>query len=77
MMVVPVTLKHLFCLAAIVWILLWLGALVTMGGLMGDSIQILSVFLGIAFLPPSLLYFLVFRFVPRIVKRFKKPATQL
>jgi hypothetical protein len=77
MMVVPVTLKHLFGLASIAWILVWLGALVTIGGLMGDSIQILSVFLGIALIPPSLLYFLLFHVMPRIVKRFKRPATQL
>jgi hypothetical protein len=60
-MVMLLTLKRLFDLVAIAWILLWLSARVTMGGLMGDSIPLLSVFLGIALIPPSLLYFLLFR----------------
>jgi hypothetical protein len=63
-MVMPMTLKHLFGLVAIAWILLWLSALMTMGGLMGNSIPLLSVFLGIALIPPSLLYFLLFRVAP-------------
>lgn len=68
------TLKHLFGVLAVFWILYWLAAALTIGSLMGDSIPQLLFFIGMAFLPPLLLFVLFFRVVPRIAKRFKRPA---
>jgi hypothetical protein len=76
-MVLSVTLKQLFGLAAAAWILFILASAVVIGSVMGDSIPQLLMFLGMALLPPSLLYLLLFHVLPRIVRRFKKPATQI
>jgi hypothetical protein len=73
----PMTLKQLSGLAAAAWILFILVSAAAIGSLMGDSVPQLSMFLGMALLPPFLLYLLLFRVLPRIVRRFKKPATQL
>ena len=74
-MVVPMTFKQLFGLASVVWILGWLGSAMTIGSLMGDSVPQLLIFLGMALLPPFLLYLLLFRVLPRIVRGFKNPST--
>ena len=71
------TLKQLFGLASAAWILFILASAVTIGSLMGDSVPQLLMFLGMALLPPFLLYLLLFRVLPRIVRRLKKPATQI
>jgi hypothetical protein len=63
------TLKHLFGLASIAWILLWLASLVTIGGLMGNSAPITAVYLGMAVLPPAALYVLLFRALPWIIQK--------
>jgi len=76
-MVLSVTLKQLFGLAAAAWILFILASAVVIGSVMGDSIPQLLMFLGMALMPPSLLYLLLFRVLPRIVRRFKRPATQI
>ncbi len=76
-MVVPMTFKHLFGLATMAWVLLWLVSAVTIGGLMGDSVTQLLAFVGMAFVPPTLLYLLLFRMLPRMLGRFRKSATQL
>jgi hypothetical protein len=57
-MVLSMTLKQLFGLAAAAWILFILASAVTIGSLMGDSVPQLLMFLGMALLPPSLLYLL-------------------
>lgn len=77
MIPVPKPLKHLFVFFAIAWMLLWIGSLMAIGGLMGNSIQILSVYLGIAFAPPCLVYFLLFYMGPRIIERLSKTSTHL
>jgi len=76
-MVLAVTLKQLFGLAAAAWIFFILASAVTIGSLMGDSIPQLLMFLGMALLPPSVLYLLLFRVLPRIVRRLKRPATPI
>lgn len=65
------TLKRLFWAIAVAWALLWLASGFTIGGVMGSSIVILSVYIGMAFAPPALLYVILFWAVPRIVRRFR------
>ena len=71
------TFKQLFGVVAAAWILYVLVGALAIGSLMGDSIPQLLTFLGIALLPPLLLYLLLFRALPRIVRRFKKARTQI
>jgi len=71
------TFKHLFGFLAAVWIFFWLGSAVTIGSLMGDSIPQLLLFVGMAFLPPVLIYLLLFRLIPLVIRKFKKQAAQI
>ena len=71
------TLKHLFGVLAVAWILFWLASALAIGSLMGDSIPQLLFFVGMAFLPPTLIYLLLFRFIPLVIKKFKKQAAQI
>jgi hypothetical protein len=65
------TFKGLFGVLAVAWILLWLASAVTIGSMMGDSIPQLLLFLGMALLPPTILYFLLFEALPQVLKRFR------
>jgi hypothetical protein len=76
-MVVPVTFKQLFGVITAAWILYVLSMALAIGGLFGDSVPQLLMFLGMALIPPALLYLLLFRLLPWIVRRFKRPATQV
>ena len=77
-MVVPLTFKHLFGLAAVGWALLWFFSAMAIGSVMGNSVPILLIYLGIASVPPILLYILLFRVLPWIVSYIKKtPSTQI
>jgi hypothetical protein len=67
----PVRLKHVFAVVALAWVLLWLISAFTIGGVMGNSPLILSVYLGMAVLPPALLYGVLFWAVPLIAERFR------
>jgi hypothetical protein len=75
MMGVSMTFKQLFAVIACAWILLWLMSALTIGSLMGDSVPQLLFFVGMAFLPPALLYLLLFRALPGIIRKLRKPAT--
>ena len=68
--------ESLFGLASAGWILFWLAVTSTAGGVLGDSVPQIPMFMGITFLPPTLIYLLLFQVLPRIVRKFKKPATQ-
>jgi len=72
-MVVPLTFKHLFGLAAVGWALLWFFSAVAIGGVMGNSLPVLLIYLGMALVPPILLYILLFRVLPRVISYIKKP----
>jgi hypothetical protein len=73
---VPMTFKQLFGVVAAAWILYIVVGALTIGGLMGDSGPQLLMFLGLASIPPALLYLLLFRVLPWTVRRFRKPAAQ-
>jgi hypothetical protein len=76
MMVVPMTVKNLFGLVAGAWALLWLFSLYAISGVMGSSVPIVLVYLGMGLVLPVLLYVLFFRIVPWIVSYIKKkPST--
>jgi hypothetical protein len=66
------TLKHLFYLLSIAWALMWIATGLSIGSLMGDSVPQLLFFVGMAFVPPSLLFLLFFRAIPYIIRRFSK-----
>jgi hypothetical protein len=60
------TLKHLFFLVAAAWILLWVLSGLSIA-FMGHAF--LLIYLGIALLPPALLYLFLFHLLPTIIKR--------
>ena len=62
----------LFGLLAVAWVLMWLFSAITISGVMGNSFPVLLVYIGMAFLPPTLLYILLFKAMPRILDRVRR-----
>jgi hypothetical protein len=70
------SLKLLFWLAAVAWIFLWLLSAAAVGGIFGGTVLQLLLLVGMVGLAPICIYLVLFKAIPLIIKRFKKPVTQ-
>lgn len=63
--------RQLYALFSIAWALLWLLSLLSLAGVFGIPVLAIFVYLGMALIPPILLYLLVFRLGPILYRRFQ------
>lgn len=68
----PEPLRGVLGVCTLLWVLFWVLSGLSVGGVLGDSIPQLLFFLGMAFLPPALIYLSVFRLFPWFLRRIKK-----
>ena len=63
--------KLAFFLVVLLWVLLWVASGLAAGGTFGDSLPQLAFFLGMALVPPILVYGLLFSLLPWIWKKIR------